>query len=118
MVFIVRMAINGLALLAVAALLRGISLETVGAVFWATVIWGVFNGLLRPVLRVLTLPVNIMTLGLFGLILNGFLFWSVALLVPGFVVDGFLWALAGVLLTTFISSLLALLLGVRKRRRR
>ncbi len=116
MVFIIRMALNGLALWAVATLLRGITLATVEDIILATLVWGVFNGLLRPVLRVLTLPVNIMTLGLFGLALNGMLFWSVSALVRGFVIDSFLWALAGVVLTTFISSLLAMLLGVRRRR--
>lgn len=116
MKFVLRWLLNGLALWLVARLLQGIELHGLEAVVLAAVVWGLFNALLRPVLKILTLPINMMTLGLFGLLVNGFLFWLAAELVSGFEVASYWWALAGAVLTTIIATVLATVLGVRKKR--
>ena len=67
-------------------------------------IWGLINVTLKPILYVLTLPINILTLGLFTFVINAFLFWFVATFVEGFSVDGFLPALLGTLIISIVSS--------------
>lgn len=57
------------------------------------IILGIINAILKPVLLILTLPINILTLGLFTFVLNAFLILLVSNIVPGFKVDGFIWAL-------------------------
>jgi putative membrane protein len=78
---------------------------------WTTVllvalVWSVITLIIRPVLTLLTLPITIITLGLFSFILNALLFWAMTLIVPGFVVDGFLPALLGALVLSIISWLI------------
>lgn len=116
MKFILRWLLNGLALWLVAYFLEGITLAGVQATLVAALLWGLFNALLRPVLKLLTLPINMMTLGLFGLVINGFLFWLAQELVSGFVVENFFWALGGAVLTAIIASILTTVLGVKKKR--
>ena len=69
---------------------------------------GIVNAILKPILVILTLPINILTLGLFTLVINAILVLLVSSFVPGFHVDGFLWALVfqDLLLSGFISMLI------------
>jgi putative membrane protein len=69
------------------------------------VVVGIMNVTIRPVLRLLTLPINIITLGLFGLVLNTLLFWSTTLIVPDFRIDGFWWAALGVTVVSVVSAI-------------
>ena len=69
-------------------------------------VWSVIVVVIRPVLRLLTLPITIVTLGLFSFILNAFLFWAMTLIVPGFVVAGFLPALLGALVLSILTWLI------------
>ena len=67
---------------------------------WATIllvalVWSAISLTIKPVLHLLTLPITILTLGLFSLLINAFLFWLLAVIVPGFVVSGFVPALVG-----------------------
>lgn len=78
---------------------------------WLTVllvalVWSVITMVVRPVLSVLTLPITIVTFGLFSFILNALLFWAMELVVPGFSVDGFLAALLGAIVLSIISWLI------------
>ena len=72
----------------------------------AALVWGVLSLTLRPVLRILTLPLTLLSLGLFSFVLNAGLFWLMSLFVPGFAVAGFVPALEG----SFVLSLVTLVL--------
>ena len=69
-------------------------------------VWSVIVMVIRPVLQILTLPITIITVGLFSFVLNALLFWAVALVVPGFDVAGFLPALLGAIVLAFLSWLI------------
>src|SRR3989344_2310383 len=78
---------------------------------WVTIllvalVWSVITLIIRPVLSLLTLPVTIITFGLFAFILNALLFWAMTLVVPGFVVTGFLPALLGVVVLSVFNWLI------------
>src|SRR4051794_21871938 len=75
-----------------AYLLPGVTVTLTGALILAVVL-GALNIFIRPLLVVLTLPINILTLGLFTIVINAFLVWIAGLIVPGFVVATFWWAL-------------------------
>ncbi|MEK7093528.1 MAG: phage holin family protein [Patescibacteria group bacterium] len=66
-------------------------------------VWSVITMVIRPVLSILTLPITIITFGIFSVILNAFLFWAMTLIVPGFVVAGFFSALLGALVLSILS---------------
>jgi putative membrane protein len=105
---------NALALLAVAYLLPGVSVDDFGSALIAALVLGLINTLVRPLLILLTLPITVVTLGLFLLILNGLLFWFAGSILSGFHVEGFWYALFGALLYSIISSLLAQLIPPRQ----
>lgn len=100
---------NALALLAVAYLLPGIHVEGFEYALIAALVLGLINALIRPVLILLTLPITIVTLGLFILIINGLLFWFAGSVLKGFEVSGFWVGVMGALLYSIISSVLSLL---------
>ncbi len=102
--------LNAIALLAVAYLLPSIHVASFGAALIAALVLGLVNTLIRPVLVVLTLPVTLLTLGLFLLVINGLLFWLVGNLLDGFSVGGFWPGVFGALLYSLISWLLGSLL--------
>src|SRR3954470_22552125 len=83
--------LNALALIAVAYLVPSIHVSSFSSALIAALILGLVNAVIRPVLVLLTLPVTVLTLGLWIFVINGLLFWFVGLFVPGFVVHGF-WA--------------------------
>lgn len=99
-----RWLINGVALLLVAQLLGGIHVSGVFAALVAAAIFGLVNAFIRPVLIVLTLPINILTLGLFTFVVNALMLWLTAGLVPGFDVYGFWAALWGSILLSLVSA--------------
>jgi putative membrane protein len=76
----------------------------------AALVWSVIVLLIRPVLTILTLPITIITFGLFSLILNALLFWAMAAIVPGFSVSGFLAAFVGALVLSIFNWLIHMLL--------
>jgi len=82
----------------------------VGTALVAALILGLVNTLIRPILVLLTLPVTLLTLGLFIFIINGLLFWMVSSMVGGFHVTGFWAAVGGALLYSIISWALSSLL--------
>ena len=101
---------NALALLAVAYLLPGVRVEGLESALIAALVLGLINTLLRPLLILLTLPVTVLTLGLFILVINGLLFWLAGSVLRGFEVGGFWTAMMGALLYSIISSVLSLLI--------
>lgn len=99
----IRWILYALALLFVAWVVPGISLAGVMPAFWAALVIGIINIFIRPLLLLLTLPINILTLGLFTFVINALMFLLVAKLVPGFSVQGFGAALLGSFLLAVIS---------------
>jgi putative membrane protein len=82
---------------------------------WITIllvalVWSVITMVIRPVLKILTLPINILTVGLFSFVLNALLFWAMTLVVPGFIVAGFVPALLGALVLSILSWLIHLII--------
>ena len=98
MKIIVRWLLLAAALLLVAYLYPGVRISSFGSAMIAAFVLGLFNTLLRPVLVLLTLPVTVITLGLFLFVINALLFYFAASLLQGFQVSGFLAALIGSLI--------------------
>jgi putative membrane protein len=105
--------LNALALMIVAHVIPGVAVRDPIDALVAAVLLGLVNALIKPILVLLTLPVTILTLGLFLLVLNGLLFWAVSALMSGFEVHG-LWAgVLGALVYSVLTSLLSLLVRQR-----
>ena len=101
--------INAVALIAVAYLMPGIAVSSFGAALVAALVLGLVNAIVRPILVLLTLPVTILTLGLFIFVLNGLLFWMVGSWLQGFEVAGFWPAVFGAIVFSIISWALSAL---------
>lgn len=102
--------INAVALLGVAYLMPSIHVSSFGSALIAALVLGLVNTLIRPILVILTLPVTLLTLGLFILVINALLFWFVGSILQGFQVASFGAAFIGALLYSIISFLLSWLL--------
>jgi putative membrane protein len=108
---IARWLINMVAILLIAYLLpRLMWVDGLGAALIAALLLGMVNAVLRPVLIVLTLPLTLLTLGLFLLFINGLMLWLVAALVSGFHVNGFWGAVFGSILISIVSWVLSRIL--------
>ena len=105
---VIRILLNAVALVLTAGLFEGISLEGFFSAILAVMILAFINGFIRPIFLLLTLPLTVMTLGLFTLVINAMLFKLTSVLVPGFHVGGFWSALGGAL----IYSILVLLINI------
>lgn len=112
---LLRWLVNGLMLLLVAYLFPSISLAGPFSALFTALLLGLVNALIRPVLLVLTLPITVLTLGLFTLVINGLLFWFVSALVPGFHVAGFWSAFWGALVYSILSWAASALIVERDR---
>jgi len=112
MPFIVRMGANAIAILLIAYLLPSV-MKTDGsmAAIAAAFVLGLVNAIVRPILVLLTLPVTVVTLGVFLFVINGLLLWLVSVIVPGFHVGGFWGAVAGSVLISVISWVLTRLVA-------
>jgi putative membrane protein len=95
---IVRWLLLASALLLVAYLYPGVSVTSFGSAMIAALVIGILNTLLRPLLVLLTLPVTLLTLGLFLFVINALMFWAAANVLDGFSVTGFSAALIGSLI--------------------
>lgn len=107
--------INALSLLALPYILTGIKVEGFSTAMIVALLLGLVNAVARPILILLTLPLTVLTLGLFIFVINGLLFWFVASFVTGFQVSGFGTAVLGAIAYSLISwACSALILGGRK----
>ena len=113
--FLLRVLVNAATIALAAALIPGIRLDGAWPALLAGVVLGLVNALVRPVLVVLTLPLTIVTLGLFLLVLNGVCLALTAWLVPGFDLDGFLPAVLGALMISVVSWVLTAFVSDRGR---
>lgn len=105
--FIIRLLVNAIALVIVAYFLPGVHVSSFTAAIISALILGVVNAVLRPILLLLTLPVVILTLGLFTLVINAITFYLVAHLGLGLTVDGFGSAFVGALVLSIVSFALS-----------
>lgn len=101
-----RWLLAAIALLLIATVYEGVHLAGVGSALLAALVLGLFSAVLRPILVVLTLPVTLLTLGLFLFVINALLFWTASGLLPGFRVDGFGAALIGSLMYSALGVLI------------
>jgi len=115
--FLLRLLLNGLAIMVAAWFVPGVRLAGVVPAIVAGMILGFVNALVRPVLLLLTLPFTLLTLGLFIFIVNAVCFALTAALVPGFDLSGFFAAFFGALVVTMVSWLLNALLADNPDRR-
>ena len=107
--------INAVALMAVAYLVPGIAMASFMTALVASLVLGLVNAVIRPVLILLTLPATLLTLGLFIFVINGLLFWFVGSFVSGFMVAGFWPGMIGAIAYSIVSWLLSALLLPRKK---
>lgn len=97
-----KWVLSAAALLFVAYIYSGVQVQSFGAAMIAALVIGLLNAIVRPILVVLTLPVTIVTLGLFLFIINALMFWAAASVLGGFHVQGFVAALIGSLIYTVL----------------
>jgi putative membrane protein len=103
-------AINAGVLLLLPYLIPAVQITTFGAALLVALVLGLLNAIVRPVLVLLTLPITLLTLGLFLFVINGLMFWLAANMLPGFEVGGFWWAVLAALVYSVISSAVSSLL--------
>ena len=106
--------INAAALLALKYIMPSITVDSFVTALIVAVVLGFINTLIRPIFVILTLPVTILTLGLFIFVINGLLFWAVGSFVPGFHVAGFWSGVFGAIIYSIISWALSALLLAKK----
>ena len=109
--FLLTWLITAVSLLITAHFIPGFTISSIGAAAIAAVVIGLVNATVRPILFWLTLPVTILTLGLFSFVLNALTLWLASSVTPGFDIDGFLPALIGSLVLSVVSGLLHAIFG-------
>jgi|SRR3989344_612978 len=103
---LINWTVSALAILTASYLLPGVHVASFVAALAAAVVLGIINAIIKPVLLILTLPINILTLGLFTFVINVLVILLAANLVPGFSVDSFWWALIFSIVLSIINSFL------------
>lgn len=103
---LINWIVSALAILTAAYLLPGVHVASFAAALVAAVVLGVINAVIKPILLILTLPINILTLGLFTFVINALVIIFAASIVSGFTVDSFLWALIFSIVLSIINSFL------------
>jgi putative membrane protein len=111
---LVGWGLNAVSLLLLAWIMPAVSVSGFGAALIAALLLGLLNAVIRPVLILLTLPVNLLTLGLFTFVINGFLFWAAAEILDGFAVRSFGWAVLGAIAYSLASWVISGLLFGRR----
>lgn len=111
MKLLLKWVLSAAALLFVAYVFSGVQVQSFTSALIAAFVIGLFNVVLRPVLVVLTLPVTIVTLGLFLFVINALMFWAAASVLDGFHVNGFGAALLGSLIYSVLSVIIESALG-------
>ena len=104
--FLLKWFITGISIFIVANLFGIIYIENLKALVLAALILGILNAILRPFLIILTLPINIFTLGLFTFVINGFLLYAVSGLVSGFEIGSFWRAFLAAFLISIVNALM------------
>ncbi|HEY8555636.1 MAG TPA: phage holin family protein [Burkholderiales bacterium] len=113
--FVLRWVVGAVGLWLAAEIVEGIHVAGAGTLLLAALLLGVVNAVVRPVLVLLTLPITVVTLGLFLLVINAAMLGLVALLLPGFAIDGFFAALLGSIIVSIVGWLASWFIGPRGR---
>ena len=113
--FLIRMLVSALGLWIASALVPGIEITGIGTLVAAAFLLGIVNAVIRPIIVILTLPITIVTLGLFLLVINAAMLGLVAWLLDGFMLAGFLSAVAGSLVVSVIGWFASWYIGPRGR---
>ncbi len=113
MKLLLKILINAVVVLLVAYTVPGVIVSSFWVAIVVAIVLGIINLTIRPLLLLLTLPINIITLGLFTFIINALMFGLAAFVVPGFSVSGFMAALLGSLILTVIKIVTNRLESVR-----
>lgn len=103
MKLLLRWALSAMALMLLPQIIDAIRVDSFYAALAAALFIGLVNALIRPILIIVTLPINILTLGLLTFVINGLLFWLVASFIKGFAVTGFWPAVFGAILYSIAS---------------
>jgi putative membrane protein len=111
MVFLLRWVLSALSLLVVARVIPGFQLQGFGTALLAALVLGLVNATLGTVLTVLTLPLTLVTFGLFHFVIMAFIIWIATAVVPGFHVTGFFPAFFGAIVLALVSTLLRQLIA-------
>jgi len=114
--WIIRLLLNGLAVALTAYILPGVSVINYGTAILVALVLAIVNVLVKPVLIILTIPITLLTLGLFLLVINAAIILLVDNLIGGFEVDGFWWALLFSLLLSIFNSIFNDLAGKKRER--
>lgn len=112
MEFIVKILINGIAVFITAYLLKGVFLKNFGHALLVALLLAVVNAIIKPILVILTIPITILTLGLFILAINALLIMLVDAVLPGFKVKNFWWALLFSIILSIVNAILQWLFGL------
>lgn len=113
-VFLIRWFSNTIALVATDWLLPGVWFRDYHAIWLGALVLGLLNAFVRPVLLFLTLPLNILTLGLFTIFLNAAIFFSAGYIIPALMIKNYTWAIFGSVLFSAFTTLLSWLLHERR----
>ena len=100
---LIRLSINALGLILMTRFIPGLHLASFSTAIWAALVWGLVNTLVRPIFSFFTFPLQLLTLGLFTLVINGAMLALTAKLVPGFTIQSFASAFIGALVLSLIS---------------
>lgn len=106
---VISIICNAIALFIVVRIIPGITIDSTLTLIIAAIVIGLVNGFLKPLLQIISLPISILTLGLFALVINAFCLGIAAFLVPGFHIDGIFTAIIAALLLSIISTILGLI---------
>jgi len=104
---LISLLLNAVAVVITAYILPGVHVDSFLTAIVVAIVLGIVNIFLKPILIILTLPVNILTLGLFTLVINGFIILLVSAVVPGFRVGGFGWAILFSIILSIVSWFLS-----------
>ena len=115
MKLLLRWALNAVALILVPELVSGLAVDSYAAALVGALLLGLANALIRPLLILVTLPITLLTLGLFALVVNGLTFWMVTAVVGGLQVDGFWSAFWAALLYSVLTTLVNIALDDGRR---
>jgi putative membrane protein len=105
--FIIRWIILAVVFLGLAHFIPGIKVVDFWSGFWAAIALSLVNTFIRPILLLLTLPVNVLTLGFFTLIINALMILLVSAVIPGFFITGFWWAVVVAVVVSVVNMLLS-----------
>ncbi|HEX6977090.1 MAG TPA: phage holin family protein [Patescibacteria group bacterium] len=111
---LINLILSGVAVFISAYILPGIKVDGFVTALIVAVLLAVVNTFIKPLVSLLTLPINILSLGLFSLVINALMIMLVAAIVPGFKVDGILWALVFGIVLSLISSVIYMLVPNKK----